>query len=93
MSVGCGPYVQMGKLAQQMASRYEADKKLALQPLLAHYMDEVEVNVASDKFDHSGFMDNIRGPLQITADGTTEPRRKEFLMAVVDALNLRMQQP
>jgi hypothetical protein len=54
-------------------------------------MDEVEVNVAADSFNHSGFMNNIRGPLKVTADATTDERRKAFLQAVVDALQERMQ--
>lgn len=93
MRAECGPYVQMGKLAQQMAGRYQMDTNLALAPLLRHFMEEVEVNVASDKFDHTGFMDNIRGPLKVTAETTTEPRRKEFLQAVCDALHERLQRP
>jgi len=47
--------------------------------------------VAADSFNHSGFMNNIRGPLKVTADATTDERRKAFLQAVVDALQERMQ--
>lgn len=91
MSPELGPYVQMGKLAEQMATRYQRDTKLDLDPLVAHFMEEVEVNVASDKFDHSGFMKHIRGPLKIAAHATSDPRRKEFLQSVVDALSGRLE--
>jgi hypothetical protein len=91
MSAEFGPYVQMGKLAQLMAQQYQKDTNLALAPLLSHYMDEVEVNVAADRFNHAGFMNNIRGTLKVTADATTDERRKAFLQAVVDALQERMQ--
>lgn len=90
MSRELGPYVQMGRLAEQMATRYQVDTKLDLEPLVAHFMEEVEVNVASDKFDHAGFMENIRRPLQAAANVTSNPRRKEFLQSVVDALTGRL---
>ncbi|TWF54814.1 hypothetical protein [Neorhizobium alkalisoli] len=90
MSVEFGPYIQMRKLAQQMAIQYQKDAKLALAPLLAHFMDEVEVNVASDQYDHAGFMERMRAPLQLDAEVTLDPRRKEFLQAVADALQDRI---
>ncbi len=91
MSTEFGPYVQMRRLAQQMAIQYQKDTGLALAPLLAHFMDEVEVNVASDRFDHSGFMERIRAPLTLDAEVTLDQRRKEFLSAVADALEERIQ--
>jgi hypothetical protein len=93
MSAEYGPYVQMGKLAQQMAIQYQKDTNLALEPLLAHFMDEVEVNVASDAYNHSGFMNKICDPLKLAAEVAVAPRRKEFLEAVVGALQQRVQQP
>lgn len=92
MSAEFGPYVQMRKLAQQMAIQYQKDANLALAPLLAHFMDEVEVNVASDRYDHVGFMERIRTPLNLDAEMTLDQRRKEFLHAVADALQERIQQ-
>lgn len=91
MSVEFGPYVQMRKLAQQMAIQYQKDKNLVLEPLLAHFMDEVEVNVASDKYDHAGFMEKIREPLTHDAIVTLDDRRKEFLQAVAEALRERIE--
>lgn len=91
MTTEFGPYVQMRKLAQQMAIQYQKDADLALTPLLAHFMDEVEVNVASDRFDHSGFMEKIRAPLTLDAEVTLDPRRKEFLNAIASALEERIQ--
>lgn len=67
-----GPYVQMGTLAEQMATRYRMDPNLALEPHLLHYMEEVEVNIAADSFDHVGFMDKIRSR---TGNDTGEDRR------------------
>jgi hypothetical protein len=92
MSATFGPYVQMRKLAQQMAIQYQKDTNLPLEPLLAHFMDEVEVNVASDQYDHSGFMEKIREPLNLDAEMTLDHRRKEFLHAVAGALQERIQQ-
>jgi hypothetical protein len=92
MSATFGPYVQMRKLAQQMAIQYQKDTNLPLEPLLAHFMEEVEVNVASDQYDHSGFMEKIREPLNLDAEMTLDHRRKEFLHAVVGALQERIQQ-
>lgn len=91
MSTEFGPYIQMRKLAQQMAIQYQKAPDIDLAPLLAHFMDEVEVNVASDRFDHSGFMERIRAPLTLDADVTLDHRRTEFLKAVADALEERIQ--
>lgn len=91
MTAEFGPYVQMRALAEHMAARYQMDPNLALEPHLSHYMDEVEVNIAADTFDHLGFMNKIRGSLKLTAEVTSDPRRKEFLQAVVDALQERVQ--
>ncbi len=88
MSAECGPYVQMGKLAQQMANQYGKDPNLALEPLLAHFIDEVEVNVAADRFDHLGFMTRIRSAVAQAAAKATEGRVQSFLQAVVQALEL-----
>ncbi len=44
-----GPYVQMSTLGERMAACYQTDNNLALEPHLAHYMDEVEVNIAADR--------------------------------------------
>ena len=65
MSAEYGPYVQMCTLAQQMAVQYQKDSNLALAPFLKHFMDEVEVNVAADRFDHLGFMEKIRDPVEL----------------------------
>ncbi len=91
MSAEFGPYVQMRKLAQQMAIQYQKDTNLSLTPLLAHFMDEVEVNVASDEYDHSGFMEKIREPLKVDAEMTLDDRRREFLSAVAEALHTRIE--
>ncbi len=91
MSTEFGPYIQMRKLAQHMAIQYQKDAELALEPLVAHFTNEVEVNVASDRFDHAGFMERIREPLQYDAEVTLDSRRKEFLQAVADALQERIQ--
>ncbi len=91
MSTEFGPYIQMRKLAQHMAIQYQKDADLALEPLVAHFTNEVEVNVASDRFDHAGFMERIREPLQYDAEVTLDSRRKEFLQAVADALQERIQ--
>ncbi|WP_117196395.1 hypothetical protein [Rhizobium terrae] len=90
MAAEFGPYIPMRKLAQQMAIQYQKDTGLALAPLLAHFMDEVEVNVASDRFDHSGFMERVREPLKHDAEVTLDHRRKEFLRAVAEALDERI---
>jgi len=85
-----GPYVQMGTLAEQMATRYRMDPNLALEPHLLHYMEEVEVNIAADSFDHVGFMDKILSRLEMTLAKTVDPRCREFLHAVVAALQERI---
>lgn len=90
MSGEYGPYVQMGKLAQQLAILFQKDMNLAMGPLLAHFMEEVEVNVAADAFDHEGFLRRIQSPLKIAADVADNPRRKEFLLALVESLASRM---
>jgi hypothetical protein len=87
MSAEFGPYVQMGKLAQQMANQYQKDTNLALEPLLSHFIEEVEVNVAADRFDHAGFMSKIRGSVALAADEAVHPRCKAFLQAVEGALH------
>lgn len=85
-----GPYVQMTTLGEQMATRYQMDANLELKPYLSHYMDEVEVNIAADSFDHVGFMNRIRGRLKMTLAATADPRRREFLQAVVLSLQERI---
>lgn len=66
-----GPYVQMSTLGEQMAACYQTDANLLLEPHLAHYMDEVEVNIAADSFNHVGFLNNITSRLQVTLTATT----------------------
>jgi hypothetical protein len=85
-----GPHVQMGTLAEQMAARYQKDTNLDLESHLAHYMEEVEVNIKADGFDHIGFMNKISGRLTTTLAGTIDPRRRDFLQAVVIALQDRV---
>ncbi|WP_209788357.1 hypothetical protein [Agrobacterium tumefaciens] len=85
-----GPYVQVSTLGEQMAACYQADANLVLEPHLAHYMDEVEVNIAADSFNHVGFLNRIRSRLQVTLTATTNPRRREFLQAVVASLQERI---
>ncbi|UXT48384.1 hypothetical protein FY136_03715 [Agrobacterium tumefaciens] len=85
-----GPHVQMGTLAEQMAARYQMDANLELGPHLSHYMEEVEVNISADSFDHVGFMDRICGRLTMTLATAAAPRRREFLQAVVVALQERI---
>ncbi|MCW8058884.1 MULTISPECIES: hypothetical protein [Agrobacterium] len=85
-----GPYAQVSTLGEQMAACYQTDANLVLEPHLAHYMDEVEVNIAADSFNHVGFLNRIRSRLQITLTATTNPRRREFLQAVVAALQERI---
>ncbi len=89
MGAEFGPYVQMRTLAVQMAACYQMDASLVLEPFLAHFMDEVEVNIAADTFDHAGFIQKIRLPLEALAASAVEPRRQEFLRALVDALHAR----
>ncbi|TCQ25775.1 hypothetical protein [Rhizobium sp. PP-CC-3G-465] len=87
MSAALGPYVQMVKLAQQMALMYQADRNLDLGLLVSHYVEEVEVNVRSDTFDHLGFIDRIRGELSSEAAQAGDGRRGEYLRMVVEALH------
>jgi len=87
MSAKLGPYVQMVKLAREMALRYEKDTNLALRPLLAHYLDEVDVNIASDTFDHLGFVANIRDQIQPGNSAADDDRRTAFLRAAAEALD------
>ncbi|MEB2846967.1 hypothetical protein GAO09_16390 [Rhizobiales bacterium RZME27] len=91
MSAKLGPYVQMVKLGREMALRYEKDRNLALQPLISHYLDEVEVNIASDAFDHRGFMENIRDDLRPRTPAIADCRRTAFLQAATDALDARVE--
>ncbi len=93
MSAEFGPYIQMCTLAQQMAAQYQKDANLALAPFLKHFMDEVEVNVAADAFNHLGFMEKIRDPVELGAENTSDPRRKEFLQALAAALDERIHRP
>jgi len=81
-----GPYVQMSTLGEQMAACYQTDANLALEPHLAHYMDEV----AADSFNHVGFLNRISSRLQVTLAATTNQRRREFLQAVVASLQERI---
>lgn len=90
MSAEYGPYVQMCTLAQQMAVQYQKDTNLALAPFLKHFMNEVEVNVAADTFDHLGFMEKIRDPVELGAEKASDARRKQFLEALASALNERI---
>lgn len=85
-----GPHVQMGTLAEQMAARYQKDTNLELESHLALYMEEVEVNIKADSFDHIGFMNKISGRLTTTLAGTIDPRRRDFLQAVLIALQDRV---
>jgi len=95
MSDHFGPYVQMGNLAKQMAANYQADPGLKLQPLVKHFMQEVDVNIASDTFDHSGFLERIVLPLEAASFSAVDDRDIEFLEAVITALHdrLRMERP
>ena len=88
MSAAFGPYVQMVKLAQQMAVMYQADGNLDLEPLVSHYVDEVKVNVRSDAFDHQGFIDRIREALSAEATRAGDSRRGIYLRSVVEALDV-----
>ncbi|MDQ1184935.1 hypothetical protein [Agrobacterium larrymoorei] len=85
-----GPYAQMATLGEQMANRYQMDENLELGPHLAHYMEEVEVNIAADRFNHVGFMEKILERLKSTPEATDERRRQEFLQAVSVALQERI---
>lgn len=85
-----GPYVQMSTLGEQMAACYQTDGNLALEPHLAHYMDEVEINIAADSFNHLGFLNRICSRLKVALAAATNPRRREFLQAVVASLQERI---
>lgn len=90
MSIEYGPYKQMGTLAERMAHRYQVDSNLELEPHLTHYMDEVAVNISADSFNHVGFMQKISGHLRTTLATDVDPRAREFLDAVVIALQRRI---
>lgn len=90
MSDKYGPYVQMGILAERMAAHFQMDTNLVLEAHLAHYMDEVEVNIAAHSFDHVGFMERIRDRLETALQATSELRRSEFLQAAVARLRDRI---
>lgn len=90
MSDRYGPYAQMGILAERMASHYQTDPNLELASHLAHYMEEVEVNIAAHSFDHEGFMQRICDRLETTLLSISNPRRIEFLQAVITALRNRI---
>ncbi|WP_296101507.1 hypothetical protein [uncultured Agrobacterium sp.] len=87
-----GPHAQMATLGEQMSNRYQMDENLELEPYLSHYMDEVEVNIAADSFNHVGFMNKIIVRLKMVLAATKEPRRQEFLHAMVVALQKRVDQ-
>jgi hypothetical protein len=91
MSAKLGPYVQMVKLAREMALRYEKDRNLTLGPLLSHYLDEVDINIASDTFDHRGFMECIRDDLRPELHTAPDCRRTAFLKAAADGLDVRVE--
>lgn len=86
-----GPHVQMGILAERMAAMYEMDKNLELGSHLSHYMNEVEVNIAADSFDHIGFMTKIRERVESDVHQAVESRRHDFLQAVSSALLERIE--
>lgn len=90
MSETFGPYMQMGVLAERMAAHYQTDVNLQIGPHLAHYMDEVAVNINAHSFDHVGFMKQIHHRLETTLATTEGLRRKEFLHAVIIALRERI---
>lgn len=90
MSEKYGPHAQMGTLAERMAAHYQTDANLDLGPHFSHYMEEVEVNIAAHSFDHVGFMEKIHDRLEKSLAATSDPRRNEFLNAVVSALRDRI---
>lgn len=90
MSETYGPHAQMATLAERMAAHYQTDSNLELGPHLSHYMQEVEVNIAAHSFDHVGFMNKIHDRLEKTLVATSNPRRHEFLQAVIGALRGRI---
>ncbi len=89
MSTALGPHLQMAELARHLALMYEADKNLDLGQLVSHYVDEVDVNVQSDVFDHSSFVGRIRDGLAAEATLAGDCRRRDYLLAVVEALDGR----
>ncbi len=91
MSERLGPFMQMGILAERMASVYQMDRNLELGPHLSHYMDEVDVNIAADRFDHIGFMTRIRDRVEAGLTRAGEPRQRDFLQAVSEALVRRIE--
>ena len=91
MNSKLGPHVQMVKLAREMALRYDKDRNLALDPLLSHYLDEVDINIASDTFDHRGFMESIRDDIRPAAPAAADCRRTAFLQAAADGLDTRVE--
>jgi hypothetical protein len=91
MTDNFGPYAQMGRLAEHMAACYQTDPNLQLEPHLMHFMEEVEVNITASDFDHAGFMKKIHNRLEMALPASADLRRKEFLHAVVVALQQRME--
>ncbi|XUY28398.1 hypothetical protein RMR21_014845 [Agrobacterium sp. rho-8.1] len=90
MSEKYGPHVLMGTLAERMAAHYQTDANLELGPHLAHYMEEVEINIAAHSFDHVGFMSKIHDRLEKTLLVPSGVRRDAFLQAVVASLRDRI---
>ncbi len=90
MSEQFGPYMQVGKLAEQMAAAYRADAGLQLAPLVSHFMEEVDVKISSDTFDHAGFLERIKLPLEAASFSAVNDRQIEFLEAVIAALADRL---
>lgn len=91
MTENYGPYRQMGILAERMAAHYKTDPNLELGPHLAHYMEEIAVNIAAHRFDHVGFMKKIDERLRVTLATTSDARYVEFLDAVAAALQARIE--
>jgi hypothetical protein len=73
-----------------MAAHYQTDANLELGLHLAHYMEEVEVNISAHSFDHVGFMSQIHDRLEKTLSAPSGVRHDAFLQAVVAALRDRM---
>ncbi len=88
-----GPYIQVSKLAKQLAVKYEADTGLKLQPLVAHFMEEVEVNAASATFDITDYLERIKLDLESASFVAVDDRQIEFLEAVIGALEGRLRSP
>ncbi|SFB59538.1 hypothetical protein SAMN03159496_05548 [Rhizobium sp. NFR07] len=85
-----GPYLEVAKLGEQIAQKYQMDAGLALGPLVLHYLDEVDTNLASDKFDHAEFLERITVFLEAASFEAADDRRTEFLEAVIDGLASRI---